>query len=177
MIDIETITPQQLLLMPVDEYLRTFGNKKASKRALAILCTKLLKNADRLRKNLLLKNADRLRKNLIGGRPLSKDGEPLCVGDLIRVPHPYLYKARIGQDSLHFICEALERNELRLNMNDKAIEQYIETFDINITKLRMVLELLCRQCLREKKRDFSRIFDRKKEIMPGFDCYVLVTRI
>ena len=155
MIDIETITPQQLLLMPVDEYLRTFGNKKASKRALAILCTKLLKNADRLR------------KNLIGGRPLSKDGEPLCVGDLIRVPHPYLYKARIGQDSLH----------LRLNMNDKAIEQYIETFDINITKLRMVLELLCRQCLREKKRDFSRIFDRKKEIMPGFDCYVLVTRI
>ena len=137
MIDIETITPQQLLLMPVDEYLRTFGNKKASKRALAILCTKLLKNADRLR------------KNLIGGRPLSKDGEPLCVGDLIRVPHPYLYKARIGQDSLHFICEALERNELRLN----------------------------RQCLREKKRDFSRIFDRKKEIMPGFDCYVLVTRI
>lgn len=65
MIDIETITPQQLLLMPVDEYLRTFGNKKASKRALAILCTKLLKNADRLR------------KNLIGGRPLSKDGEPL----------------------------------------------------------------------------------------------------
>lgn len=110
MIDIETITPQQLL-MPVDEYLRTFGNKKASKRALAILCTKLLKNADRLR------------KNLIGGRPLSKDGEPLCVGDLIRVPHPYLYKARIGQDSLHFICEALERNELRLNMNDKAIEQ------------------------------------------------------
>ena len=140
MIDIETITPQQLLLMPVDEYLRTFGNKKASKRALAILCTKLLKNADRL-------------------------------------PHPYLYKARIGQDSLHFICEALERNELRLNMNDKAIEQYIETFDINITKLRMVLELLCRQCLREKKRDFSRIFDRKKEIMPGFDCYVLVTRI
>ena len=43
MIDIETITPQQLLLMPVDEYLRTFGNKKASKRALAILCTKLLK--------------------------------------------------------------------------------------------------------------------------------------
>ena len=91
--------------------------------------------------------------------------------------HPYLYKARIGQDSLHFICEALERNELRLNMNDKAIEQYIETFDINITKLRMVLELLCRQCLREKKRDFSRIFDRKKEIMPGFDCYVLVTRI
>ena len=165
MIDIETITPQQLLLMPVDDYLRTFGNKKASKRALAILCTKLLKNADRLR------------KNLIGGRPLSKDGEPLCVGDLIRVPHPYLYKARIGQDSLHFICEALERNELRLNMNDKAIEQYIETFDINITKLRMVLELLCRQCLREKKRDFSRIFDRKKEIMPGFDCYVLVTRI
>ena len=154
MIDIETITPQQLLLMPVDEYLRTFGNKKASKRALAILCTKLLKNADRLR------------KNLIGGRPLSKDGE-----------HPYLYKARIGQDSLHFICEALERNELRLNMNDKTIEQYIETFDINITKLRMVLELLCRQCLREKKRDFSRIFDRKKEIMPGFDCYVLVTRI
>ena len=135
MIDIETITPQQLLLMPVDEYLRTFGNKKASKRALAILCTKLLKNADRLR------------KNLIGGRPLSKDGEPLCVGDLIRVPHPYLYKARIGQDSLHFICEALERNELRL------------------------------KCLREKKRDFSRIFDRKKEIMPGFDCYVLVTRI
>ena len=59
MIDIETITPQQLLLMPVDEYLRTFGNKKASKRALAILCTKLLKNADRLR------------KNLIGGHPLS----------------------------------------------------------------------------------------------------------
>jgi hypothetical protein len=40
-----------------------------------------------------------------------------------------------------------------------------------------VLELLCRQCLREKKRDFSRIFDRKKEIMPGFDCHVLVTRI
>ena len=36
MIDIETITPQQLLLMPVDEYLRTFGNKKASKRALAV---------------------------------------------------------------------------------------------------------------------------------------------
>ena len=53
MIDIETITPQQLLLMPVDEYLRTFGNKKASKRALAILCTKLLKNADRLRKKNL----------------------------------------------------------------------------------------------------------------------------
>ena len=85
MIDIETITPQQLLLMP---YLRTFGNKKASKRALAILCTKLLKNADRLR------------KNLIGGRPLSKDGEPLCVGDLIRVPHPYLYKARIALNSI-----------------------------------------------------------------------------
>ena len=122
-------------------------------------------------------NADRLRKNLIGGRPLSKDGEPLCVGDLVRVPHPFLYKARIGQDSVHFISEALERNELRLNMNDKAIEQYIETFDVNVAKLRMVLELLCRQCIREKKRDFSRIFDRKKEIMPGFDCYVLVTRI
>ena len=146
MIDIETITPQQLLLMPVDEYLRTFGNKNATKRMIAILCTKLLKNADRLR------------NNLIGGRPLSKDGETLCVGD-------------------HFISEALERNELRLNMNDKAIEHYVETFDVNITKLRMVLELLCRQCIREKKRDFSRIFDRKKEIMPGFDCYVLVTRI
>jgi len=89
MIDIETITPQQLLLMPVDEYFRTFGNKNAPKRAIAILCTKLLKNADRLR------------SNLIGGRPLSKDGEPLCVGDLVRVPHPFLYKARIGQDSVH----------------------------------------------------------------------------
>ena len=165
MIDIETITPQQLLLMPVDEYFRTFGNKNAPKRAIAILCTKLLKNVDRLR------------SNLIGGRPLSKAGEPLCVGDLVRVPHPFLYKARIGQDSVHFISEALERNELRLNMNDKAIEQYIETFDVNVAKLRMVLELLCRQCIREKKRDFSRIFDRKKEIMPGFDCYVLVTRI
>ena len=54
MIDIETITPQQLLLMPVDEYLRTFGNKNAPKRAIAILCTKLLKNADRLRNNLRL---------------------------------------------------------------------------------------------------------------------------
>lgn len=165
MIDIETITPQQLLLMPVDEYLHTFGNKNATKRMVDILCTKLFKNADRLR------------RNLIGGKSLSKDGEPLLVGDLIRIPHPYLYKVRIGKDSVHFISEALERNELKLNMDEKAIEYYVETFDVNIAKLRMVLELLCRQCLREKKRDFSRIFDRRKEIVPGFDCYVLVTRI
>lgn len=103
MIDIETITPQQLLLMPVDEYLRTFGNKKASKRALAILCTKLLKKADHLR------------KNLIGVRPLSKDGEPLCVGDLIRVPHPYLYKARISKE-VNCLRLILVRSGIRLKV-------------------------------------------------------------
>ena len=163
--DLEFITPQHLLLMTVEDYLRAFGDKAVSYRFIAILSTKLAKNADRLR------------HNLIGGKPLSKDGEPLRVGDLIRIPHPYLRKVRIGKDSVHFISEALERNELRLNMDERAIEHFIETYDVLVAKLRKVLECVCKQCIREKKRDFSRIFDRRKEIMPGFDCYVLVTRI
>lgn len=98
--DFDFITPQHLLLMTVEEYLRAFGNKAVSERFMAILSTKLTRNADRLR------------HNLIGGKPLSKDGDPLVIGDFIRIPHPYLRKVRIGRDSVHFICEALERNEL-----------------------------------------------------------------
>jgi hypothetical protein len=87
-----------------------------------------------------------------------------------------LRKVRIGSDGLHYISDALERNELRLNMSNAAVDKYIEEFDVGIAKLRTVLEALCERCVREKKRDFTRIFDRKKQIMPGFECYVLVTK-
>ena len=163
--NIEYIAPEQLLQMPVGEYLLQFGDQSASERLKKLLCNKLNKNADLLRSEMLL------------GKPKSKPGEELLVWDLVRIPHVFIRKVRIGRDSLHFISEALERNELKLNMSDSAIDKYIEDFDVNIAKLRSVLEALCQRCITEKKHDFSRIFDRKKEIMPGFSCYVLVTKI
>lgn len=163
--NIDYVSPQKLLQMTAADYLKKYGGDEYTDRQKAILCTRLNKNADKLR------------ANLIGGTPVSLMGEPLVIQDLVRVPYIYLRHERIGTESIRFISEALERNELRLCMGDSCIEQYVESFDVNIAKLRTALEGVCQQCMKEKKRDFSRIFDRKKAIIPGFDCYVLVTRV
>ena len=162
--NIEYAAPERLLGMTVGEYLLKYGDKSASNRMMSLLCHKLSRNADRLR------------YEMICGKPKSKDGEELLVWDLVRIPHVCLRKVRIGSDGLHYISDALERNELRLNMSNAAVDKYIEEFDVGIAKLRTVLEALCERCVREKKRDFTRIFDRKKQKMPGFECYVLVTK-
>lgn len=163
--DIEYISPQRLLMMTADDYLRTYGNENISERSHSIMNTRLNKNADHLR------------QGIIGAKPKSHDGEPLVVWDLVRVHCSRLRKDRIGAATIQYISEALERNELRLNMSDKDIAQYIEKFDVTIAKLRSALEGVCQQCIKEHKRDFSRIFDKQKAIMPGFECYVMVTKV
>lgn len=161
----ELISPEKLLMMTVEEYLNAFGNGSLSERSRSIMNTRLNRYADDLR------------RGIICGKPISKDGEPLLVWDLVRIHGSFMRKDRFGMFTLQYISDALERNELRMNMRDSDIEQYMEDFDVVITKLRSALEGVCRQCIREHKRDFSRIFDKKKVIVPGFDCYVLVTKV
>lgn len=165
MMKTEFVSPEKLLLMTVEEYLNTYGGKTYSERGRFILYTRLNRSADKLR------------RGIIGGKPKSNDGEPLLVWDLVRISCARLREIRIGMASIQYISDALECNELRMNMYENDLAQYIENFDATIVKLRQALEGVCQQCIREKKKDFSRIFDKQKTIVPGFECYVLVTKV
>lgn len=151
--------------MPFDEYLKKFGNPAVSE------------NLQTAIEHRLFQNADKIREDVLENKAISFQGECLKVADVIRIPLIHYRRFRIGLTSLEYIQTALNKNDLKLGMSEREIKNFVDKFDINIAQLKTVLTNLCVQIRNEKKRDLMRMYERKTELVPGFECYVLISKV